>query len=250
VSALTEPAPSPAQKPAGGFGFQTASTPAFGVSPSPAFTASSGGLFGASTASAFGGGAPMFGNAASPFNFNPTPASAPAGGAFAQAAPVQAPGVATSPYGALPEPPKVAPAPEYRVGLTQRPAGLLAGGAPRPAALVTPRSLTPRSGVRMRPRLSMSASRMSKSPADFLGGVGGGGGGGTPGATTPNGGSMFVPRENPRRLFVRDALPSTEAATTTAASPALGGTPGVTVGPLPRHSIRVSHSWLSSGQPA
>jgi hypothetical protein len=72
----------------------------------------------------------------------------------------------------------------------------------------------------------MSASRMSKSPADFLGGVGGGGGGGTPGATTPNGGSMFVPRENPRRLFVRDALPSTEAATTTAASPALGGTPG------------------------
>ena len=64
--------------------------------------------------------------------------------------------------------PQVSPAPEYKVGLTQRPAGLLAGGPPRPAALITPRSITPRSGVRMRPRRSMSATRMSKSPADFL----------------------------------------------------------------------------------
>ena len=35
-----------------------------------------------------------------------------------------------------------------------------------------------------------------------------------------------MPRENPRRLFVRDPLPSTEAAGTSTASPALGGTPG------------------------
>ena len=134
-------------------------------------------------------------------------------GAMMPAQQVQAPGVATSPYGVLPEPPRVredcvegqptcvvhwgqatdlmcsvaaqpsdacfcpllmppvpqvSPAPEYKVGLTQRPAGLLSGGPPRPAALITPRSITPRSGVRMRPRRSMSATRMSKSPADFL----------------------------------------------------------------------------------
>ena len=47
------------------------------------------------------------------------------------------------------------------------------------------------------------------------------------GSATPNG-SIFVPRENPRRLFVRDPLPSTEGAGTVSASPAgaLGGTPG------------------------
>ena len=47
------------------------------------------------------------------------------------------------------------------------------------------------------------------------------------GSATPNG-SIFVPRENPRRLFVRDPLPSTEAAGTVSASPAgaLGATPG------------------------
>ena len=131
---------------------------------------------------------------------------------------------------------QVSPAPEYKVGLTQRPAGLLSGGPPRPSAFVAPRSITPRSGVRMRPRRSMSATHMSKSPADFLavataaaaGGTPGSsmaGDGGRPGSTTPNG-SIFVPRENPRRLFVRDALPSTEAAGTSTASPALAGTPG------------------------
>ncbi len=130
---------------------------------------------------------------------------------------------------------QVSPAPEYKVGLTQRPAGLLAGGPPRPAALITPRSITPRSGVRMRPRHSMSATRMSRSPADFLaaaqaqaaGTPGAAGVDGRGGSATPNGGaSIFVPRENPRRLFVRDPLPSTEAAGTSSASPALGATPG------------------------
>lgn len=167
------------------------------------------------------------------------------------AQPVQAPGVATSPYGVLPEPPKVrgwlsavksgtsmrttcrvvdwpppawraffpcrnalplpsmptlppnrlspppptlpalpqvSPAPEYKVGLTQRPAGLLSGGPPRPAALITPRSITPRSGVRMRPRRSMSATRMSKSPADFLAAAANVAG--TPGSAVPGAGAQ------------------------------------------------------------
>ncbi|PRW58789.1 nuclear pore complex NUP98A isoform X1 isoform B [Chlorella sorokiniana] len=226
------------QQPAAGFGFGAASTPAFGAAPTPAFGASSASLFGAASTPAFGGTS-LFGasQAAPTFSFAPAgqAAAAPAAGALVPAQQVQAPGVATSPYGVLPEPPKVSPAPEYKVGLTQRPAGLLSGGPPRPAALITPRSITPRSGVRMRPRRSMSATRMSKSPADFLAAaanVAGTPGSAVPGAdgrssATPNG-SIFVPRENPRRLFVRDPLPSTEGAATISASPAgaLGGTPG------------------------
>ncbi|KAL4426686.1 hypothetical protein ABPG77_004742 [Micractinium sp. CCAP 211/92] len=227
------------QKPATGFGFGAASTPAFGAASTPGFGASSASLFGASSAPAFGAtGTSLFGasQATPSFSFAPAQSQAAAApGALVPAQPVQAPGVATSPYGVLPEPPKVSPAPEYKVGLTQRPAGLLAGGPPRPAALITPRSITPRSGVRMRPRHSMSATRMSRSPADFLasaqaqaaGTPGAAGVDGRGGSATPNGGaSIFVPRENPRRLFVRDPLPSTEAAGTSSASPALGATPG------------------------
>ncbi|KAL4425557.1 hypothetical protein ABPG75_009573 [Micractinium tetrahymenae] len=231
------------QKPATGFGFGAASTPAFGAASTPAFGASGTSLFGAASAPAFGAtGTSLFGasQAAPSFSFAPAqPQAAAAPGALVPAQPVQAPGVATSPYGVLPEPPKVSPAPEYKVGLTQRPAGLLAGGPPRPAALITPRSITPRSGVRMRPRRSMSATRMSRSPADFLAaaqaqaaGTPGAaaaavGADGRGGSATPNGGaSIFVPRENPRRLFVRDPLPSTQAAGTSSASPALGATPG------------------------
>lgn len=76
---------------------------------------------------------------------------------------------------------------------------------------------------------------MSRSPADFLataqaaaaGAPGAAAANGRGGSTTPNGGaSIFVPRDNPRRLFVRDPLPSTGAAGTSTASPALGATPG------------------------
>lgn len=39
-------------------------------------------------------------------------------------------------------------------------------------------------------------------------------------------GNVFVPRDNPRRLFIRDPLPSTQGAGATTASPSLrGGTP-------------------------
>ncbi|PSC76893.1 nuclear pore complex NUP98A isoform B [Micractinium conductrix] len=217
------------QKPATGFGFGAASTPAFGA------TGTS--LFGGASTPAFGIGGGLFGASQSAPSFSFTPAQPAAGtapaGALVQAQQVQAPGVATSPYGVLPEPPRVSPAPEYKVGLTQRPAGLLGGGPPRPAALITPRSITPRSGVRMRPRRSMSATRMSRSPADFLAaaqqaaGAPGGGGDGRGGSATPNGTpNMFVPRENPRRLFVRDPLPSTEGAGTSTASPAMGAGAG------------------------
>ncbi|KAI3438757.1 hypothetical protein D9Q98_001175 [Chlorella vulgaris] len=225
------------QKPAGGFGFGAASTPGFGASPAPAFGASSSSLFGGGSAPAFGAN-PFGGSQAAPaFTFAPAQPSSMPAGTMMPAQPMQAPGVATSPYGVLPEAPKMSPAPEYKVGLTQRPAGLLAGGTPRPAALITPRSLTPRSGVRMRPRHGMSASHMTKSPADFLSAANGQAGGGTPGSAAPGGsttpnGSVFVPRENPRRLFVRDrALPSTEAAASISASPSSGGGGGSTPGP-------------------
>jgi hypothetical protein len=72
-------------------------------------------------------------------------------------------GVATTPYGTLPAPPQVSYSealPEHRVGLTQRPLGPMVGRAVmRPTALLTPRSITPRAGVRLRtPRLG-SANR-------------------------------------------------------------------------------------------
>lgn len=95
---------------------------------------------------------------------------------------------------------QVSPAPEYKVGLTQRPAGLLSGGPPRPAALITPRSITPRSGVRMRPRRSMSATRMSKSPADFLAAAANVAG--TPGSAVPGAGALEVWRAAARAARV------------------------------------------------
>lgn len=105
------PPPRASQKPAaGGFSFGAASTPAFGAAPSPGFGASSASLFGAASTPAFGGGS-LFGasQTAPTFSFAPAgqAAAAPAAGALVPAQPVQAPGVATSPYGVLPEPPKV-----------------------------------------------------------------------------------------------------------------------------------------------
>jgi hypothetical protein len=76
--------------------------------------------------------------------------------------------VATTPYGTLPAPPQVGSGeavPEHRVGLTQRPLGPMVGrSVMRPTALLTPRSITPRAGVRLRaPRLG-SASRSASRP--------------------------------------------------------------------------------------
>lgn len=76
-------------------------------------------------------------------------------------APMCGTGVATSPYGSLPEAPRVAQtAVEHKVGISQRPQGLLsAGAAMRPFALLSPRSIMPRSGVRMRSTRSRSTAR-------------------------------------------------------------------------------------------
>jgi hypothetical protein len=253
----------PATKPVGGgFGFGgAASTPAFGAPPAstPAFGAA-GSLFGGAAAAPAFGAAPaaggLFGGAAAPapaFSFAPASAPlpgaagalVPAGGAFG--APPAPLGVATSPYGVLPEPPRVTPLPEHRVGLTQRGAAPPPGvsGPPRPAALVTPRSLTPGAGSgALRPRRGAagaagSASRMPRSPADFLAAAAGGtppsaagtpsasggaygGAAGTP-ASLASSGNVFVPRDDPRRLFIRGPLPSTEAAAGVSVSPASAG---------------------------
>lgn len=234
-----------AQKPAtGGFSFTPTSTPAFGATSTPAFGApSSGGLFGAASTPAFGTGTGgLFGAQTSTpaFSFSSQPAAGqlalvPAGG-VGQAQP---PGVATSPYGTLPEAPKVTPLPEYRVGLTQRMLAPPSGGPPRPVALITPRSLTPHGGAKLRPRRPVSATRMSRSPAEFFAAAAAGAGGTlglglTPStvSTTPGNGSVngtpgssniFVPRDNPRKLFIREPLPSTEAAGGVSVSPAAGG---------------------------
>ena len=151
-------------------------------------------------------------------------------------------GVATSPYGTLPAAPLVAqPQVEHKVGITQRPkAGV--GSALRPVAVVTPRSIAPRSGVRLRnPRLRFASrcapsltcltmqistwaraclcvmtvtvcrtSRSAEAAADLNS---------NGGNRAVNGGGTMQMRENPRRLFVRDPLPATEPASQSQPSP-------------------------------
>jgi len=106
----------------------------------------------------------------------------------------------------MPAAPKVTPLPEYKVGLTQRILAPPSAGPPKPIALITPRSLTPHGGGKIRPRVSASATRMSKSPADFFASSTLHG---TPGSKATSGGDagLFVPREDPRRLLIRDELP-------------------------------------------
>ena len=259
-----------AAKPASTPGFSFASSPAFGATPTPAFganTGGGGGLFGGtstpafgapSTGGLFGGG----GTTAPSFSFAPignTPASGGTGLAltpYGGGAQMQLPTLGGSPYGALPEAPRVNPLPEYKVGLTQRILAPPSAGPPRHVALITPRSLTPHGGGKIRPRRGATASRMSRNPAEFLAAAAGAGGGptnylglggntpngaGTPGSTagTPNGGSsnLFVPRDNPRKLFIRDTLPSTSAAGGVSVIPAMGGT-------TPGHALRTPGSGL------
>ena len=76
-------------------------------------------------------------------------------------------GVAISPYGMLPVAPEVGtpPIPENRVGIAARPMSGL--GPPRQAAFVAARSLTPRSGARLRPSLARRVLRCSH-PAPSL----------------------------------------------------------------------------------
>ena len=206
----------------------------------------------------FGGG----GTTAPSFSFAPignTPASGGTGLAltpYGGGAQMQLPTLGGSPYGALPEAPRVNPLPEYKVGLTQRILAPPSAGPPRHVALITPRSLTPHGGGKIRPRRGATASRMSRNPAEFLAAAAGAGGGptnylglggntpngaGTPGSTagTPNGGSsnLFVPRDNPRKLFIRDTLPSTSAAGGVSVIPAMGGT-------TPGHALRTPGSGL------
>ena len=109
-------------------------------------------------------------------------------------------------------------------------------------ALITPRSITPRSGVRMRTTRLRSTSRCGQSPRaikkSLLRGLvrgncfqkgaslhtlcrpvdaeeGSRDGSDTASAT----GHRLMPREDPRRLFVRDPLPCTQALSATQVSP-------------------------------
>ncbi|KAK9829955.1 hypothetical protein WJX72_008858 [[Myrmecia] bisecta] len=194
------------------------STPAFNLQMSaPAFgtpQSSAGGIFGGN-APAFGTG--MFGGQtqASAFSNMFAPASQQQQALTMQQPIAQPAGVTSSPYGTLPEPPQIN-VPEYRVGLSQRPAA--SATPPRPVALITPRSITPRSAVRPRaPRRSV-LSRTSPAPAGFTSSNGSEKAAGTSD-------NVFVARENPRAFFVRAPLPSTESAATASPSPSMGATP-------------------------
>lgn len=69
----------------------------------------------------------------------------------------------------LPAAPQVAGGalPEHRVGITARPPGS-AGGYARPTAMVTPRSITPRVGVRLRSGHARGISRRApRRPPSF-----------------------------------------------------------------------------------
>ena len=210
-------------KPAtGGFQFNSAggaATPAFGTGTSG--LGSTPGFGTANQTPAFGGGGLFSSTTATP-TFQPASTPATSFGA-AQTTSLfnTGTGVASqpasnigplSPYGNMPEAPKVTPLPEYKVGLTQRILAPPSAGPPKPVALITPRSLTPHGGGKIRPRISAAATRMSKSPAEFFASSTLRG---TPVSkmNTPAGdGGIFVPRDDPRRLLIRDELPLTPSA--------------------------------------
>ncbi len=210
-------------KPAtGGFQFNTtgaASTPGFGAGTTG--LGSTPGFGTANQTPAFGGGG-LFSSSATP-SFQPASTPAPSFGTAPTTSLFNATGTGTasqpasavgpsSPYGNMPEAPKVTPLPEYKVGLTQRILAPPSAGPPKPVALITPRSLTPHGGGKIRPRISASATRMSKSPAEFFASSTLRGTSiGKP--NTPAGdGGIFIPRDDPRRLLIRDELPLTPSA--------------------------------------
>lgn len=193
-----------------------AATPGTGIFSQP----TSGNLFG-STAFSTGGGfgakstafpaqtpgaatTNMFGGLSAPA-LSPPPGQTPA---------LVLPGVATSPYGSLPAAPVVAPAlPEYKVGISQRPLGPLVGrGVARPTALLTPRSVTPRVGIKLRaPR-----PRSLKPTDDSMNG--------RENSVSVSGIPIANTLPDPRYLVARDALPSTEAAASVSRAPSRGAT--------------------------
>ena len=207
-------------KPSTGFSFAAASTPSFGFGQTQA-----GGMFGSSPSPGFGagGGSGLFAAstpAAQPSPFTLNPVSSPAASTpFGSAQVVNGTGAVQaglqsgSPYGNMPEAPKLTPLPEYKVGLTQRILAPPSAGPPKAVTLITPRSLTPHGG-KLRPRRGTSASRLSKSPAEFF--ASSSLQASTPGSVTSasviSEGNIFVPRDNPRRLLIRDELPSTSSA--------------------------------------
>jgi len=209
-------------KPSTGFSFAAASTPSFGFGQTQA-----GGMFGSSPSPGFGtgGGSGLFAASTpavqpSPFTLNPVSspaASTPFGSAQIVsgigAGAVQAGLQSGSPYGNMPEAPKLTPLPEYKMGLTQRILAPPSAGPPKAVTLITPRSLTPHGG-KLRPRRGTTASRLSKSPAEFF--ASSSLQASTPGSVTSasviSEGNIFVPRDNPRRLLIRDELPSTSSA--------------------------------------
>ncbi|KFM26371.1 Nuclear pore complex protein Nup98-Nup96 [Auxenochlorella protothecoides] len=232
--------------PFGGGGFGVASTPAFGqAASSPAFGSTS--VFGGAPqqqTSAFGATstfgttqAPAFGAAASApafGGFGTPAASAPAFGGFgappAASAPAQRGPAGFSPggggWGYAASPPPRIPALAVPRTLTPRPGSRMRpgravshlgasgrGAAAGPEATPSPRSALP--GPAASPGAGMFAVAAATSPCDARGSSA------TPDAPAPGG--LFAPRDDPRRLFVRDALPSTAA----------GAGPGFVAGVLP-----------------
>ncbi|KAK9831684.1 hypothetical protein WJX74_006108 [Apatococcus lobatus] len=229
------------------FGNTPAGGNLFGQQSSPA----GGNLFGSSPAP-FGGGGNLFGqpqSQAAPFGtglFNNTGGAFGGGNLFGQpqqqqqqpqqqqqhALALQAPGINTNPYGAMPAAPTIGgpgSIPEARSGIALRPVAPIT--APRIPALLTPRSIAPASllpGSRQRSSRSSSAlfSRASggpgqtppKTPPKPLFGDAAGSDGNADQATTPDTG-IFIARDNPRRFFVRDPLPSTQSAQSSQPSP-------------------------------
>ena len=148
-------------------------------------------LFGSTGAGGLGSTTPTFGGLGTP-SLNTTPAAASPGGALAP----------QSPYGGLPA------APTPSVG-TPNSATLAARQAPQRVSgltatnMMAPRTIVPRSTIRIRPRQSKDIVPQNKSPHTFF--------------YTPDSErerdkadmqSIFKVRENPRTLFLRKLPPS------------------------------------------
>eukprot|EP00873_Tetraselmis_striata_P038858 jgi/Tetstr1/459122/TSEL_004570.t2 len=209
------------------FGSSTPS--AFGAASQPnslsAFGQSSTGLFGAANTGQKPAGGGLFGQSSPSMFGGFSQAGAGGFGTPAQAAPAATPpGIAQSPYGALPATPSIGggtPASVMKVGISQRPAASASGAINH--TLITPRTITPRSGVRMRPRRAstvMQRARESSAVASPVLKL-------CSSATSASpGGSLFTPRDNPRRLFIREPPPSTSAASGPPALTPAGNTAG------------------------
>lgn len=139
----------------------------------------------------------------SPLGFNsfafPSTAT-PALGAFASqpanATQVALPTVTQAPYGSFPALPDV---PESKVGISQRPVKTTVS-IQKASPLLSHRSSAPKFGVQLKAREAPPTSMLSEAGSTTL--------------------SILPPRDNPRRLFIKEAPPSTESFMASILSPA------------------------------